>query len=80
MKTVIKNWGNSKAIRIPKAILEQASLKENEIVEINVIDNKIILTKINKHKSLKDRIKEFDGDLTYDFEEIIVEPIGDEIW
>ena len=34
MCTTIQKWGNSHAIRIPKAILEMAELNENDKVKI----------------------------------------------
>jgi hypothetical protein len=32
MFTTIQKWGNSQAVRLPKAVLEKASLKENDAV------------------------------------------------
>jgi antitoxin MazE len=43
MKTDIIKIGNSKGIRIPKAILEQCGF--NGAVEMQVADNKLILSK-----------------------------------
>jgi len=34
MKTQMAKWGNSLAIRIPKAIIEEARLKEGDSLEI----------------------------------------------
>jgi antitoxin MazE len=43
MFTTIQKWGNSQAVRLPKAILEKASLKENDKVEITVKDGNLII-------------------------------------
>ena len=34
MKTQMVKWGNSLAVRIPKAVVEEARLKEGEALEI----------------------------------------------
>jgi antitoxin MazE len=34
MKTQMVKWGNSLAVRIPKAVLEEARLKEGDALEI----------------------------------------------
>jgi antitoxin MazE len=36
MRTQIRKWGNSLAIRIPKPIADQAKLREGELLEIEV--------------------------------------------
>jgi antitoxin MazE len=62
MFTTIQKWGNSQAVRLPKAILEKASLKENDKVEITVKDGNLIITPVKKHVTLQERIAEFQGD------------------
>lgn len=62
MYTTIVKWGNSQAIRIPKPILEMAGLNENDKVDISVKDGNIIIIPIKKHKTLKERIAEYEGD------------------
>ncbi|RCW74944.1 AbrB/MazE/SpoVT family DNA-binding domain-containing protein [Saliterribacillus persicus] len=63
MKTVIQKWGNSQAIRLPKPILELVKLKESDPVELKVYDGKILIVPEKGHRSLKDRIASFDGEL-----------------
>lgn len=62
MYTTIQKWGNSKAVRIPKAALEMARLDENDKVEIKVQDGNLIIAPVKKHKTLQDRIAEYSGD------------------
>ena len=81
MQTSIQKWGNSQAIRLPKAILEIARLKENEPVQIFAEQDKIIIKKVAdaKHKAIKERFEGFDGE--YAFEEWNTgEPVGKEVW
>ena len=47
-KVQIKNWGNSKAIRIPRNILEDLGLEENSLLEISVDkENKSIILNVD---------------------------------
>ena len=92
MASTIQKWGNSQAVRLPKAILDMVSLKENDPVQIMVENDRIIIKKANNtlgHKSLKQRVEEFYGK---DFEAVIIEhsyeyeevgwgpPVGTEEW
>jgi antitoxin MazE len=55
MYTTIQKWGNSNALRIPKSVLETASIKENDQVEITAENNVITIRKATrKYKSLDD--------------------------
>ena len=58
----IQKWGNSQGVRIPKSILNSAHFSENEDVEIIVVDGRIIIEHTKRHKSLKERLKNYDGD------------------
>lgn len=60
MYTTIQKWGNSNAIRLPKAILEMAELNENDKVELKVQDGNLIIIPVKKHISLADRIAEYE--------------------
>lgn len=62
MFTTIQRWGNSKAVRLPKAILEAASLKENDKVEIQVKEGNVVIIPMKKHLTLKERIADYQGD------------------
>ena len=81
MNAMIQKWGNSHAIRLPKSILETASLKENETVQIIAEQNQIIIKKVTdkRHKTLKERLEGFEGE--YSFEEWETNaPLGREVW
>ena len=49
---LVTKWGNSLAIRIPKALAEQAQLKEGAGVEMTVSDGKLIICLKKKEYSL----------------------------
>ena len=43
MEVKITKWGNSLGIRLNKELAEAISLKENDVVDIQVIDNKLVI-------------------------------------
>jgi len=43
MEVKVTKWGNSLGIRLNKEIAEAIHLKENDIVELEVIDNKLVI-------------------------------------
>lgn len=64
MEIRLQKWGNSLGIRIPSTIL-----KSNEKINLDLDDDRIIITKAKKGKiSLKERFNEYNGDkLTKEF-------------
>ena len=62
MLTTLQKWGNSRAIRIPKALIDEAKIKENDQVEIKVVSGNIVIEPVKKHRTLKERIQEYSGD------------------
>ena len=87
MHATIQKWGNSQAIRLPKAVLETASIKENEQVRILAEPNQIVIKKTRKHREhipLAERLKDWDGK-PYELNDedkawLELESIGDEVW
>ncbi|MCH9010675.1 MAG: AbrB/MazE/SpoVT family DNA-binding domain-containing protein, partial [Chloroflexi bacterium] len=43
MKARIQKWGNSLALRIPKALAEEVHVRQNTQVEISLVDGKIVV-------------------------------------
>lgn len=77
--TKIKKWGNSHAVRLPRAILDKAGLKENNSVEIMVREGNIVMVPCKKHLTLQERIADYQGD--YKPQEWDTgRPVGKEIW
>ena len=80
MEAKLQKWGNSDGIRIPKNLLKSLGLKTNDIVTLEQIDDKIIVTKSkNKKISLEERFKNYNGK-NFAKEFIWDEPRGKEIW
>lgn len=74
MNATIQKWGNSQAIRLPKAVLVAASLAEHDPVQIIAQKDAIIIKKRPKprHRTLKERLNGF-GD-EYVFQELDTGP------
>ena len=47
MLTKVQKWGNSLALRIPKAFALDAQLENDSFVEISFVDGQIIITPIS---------------------------------
>jgi antitoxin MazE len=46
MLTKVQKWGNSLALRIPKAFARDARLENDSVVEIRLVDGQIIVTPV----------------------------------
>ncbi len=78
MKTVVKKWGNSLGIRIPKAIVNDLLLKDGTIIEITEQDNSILLRV--KEEYLLDHMLENITNENLHHEISTGKPIGNEAW
>lgn len=45
MKTNVKRWGNSVAVRIPQPFAKEVGMKDGTVIEIKLVQQKIILSK-----------------------------------
>ena len=43
MLTKVQKWGNSLALRIPKAFAIDAQLKNDSVVEVSLVDGQIVI-------------------------------------
>ena len=48
METQVGKWGNSLAVRIPRAFVREAQLEEGATVELSVSDGRLIVTPIRR--------------------------------
>jgi antitoxin MazE len=44
MKMRIQKWGNSLALRIPKSFAAEAHLEQGMVVEVSLLDGKLLVT------------------------------------
>jgi antitoxin MazE len=48
MRSQIQKWGNSLALRIPKAFAVEAGLEEETPVELSLIDGKLVIAPVEE--------------------------------
>lgn len=60
-KAVIRKWGNSQGIRIPKDYMERLQVNINEPVEICIENDAITIRKCRKFNNLQERLEAFYG-------------------
>ena len=56
MRTRIHRWGNSLALRIPKAFAAEASLKEESVVELKVVNGKLVVAFVPEAEVTLDKL------------------------
>ena len=44
METRVKKWGNSLALRIPKPLAAEVGLENDSLVELSLVDGKLVIT------------------------------------
>lgn len=79
MYTTIQRWGNSQAIRLPKAVLEKAGLRANDRVEIVAENGYLMVVPSKKHLTLRERAANYMGEYRPQ-EWDTGKPAGKEMW
>ena len=81
MVTQVKKWGNSQGIRLSKELLSLVGIRDNDYLDVELIDGNIVLKKAeHHHRTLEERAKEFGGKLGPYEEFDWGEPKGRERW
>lgn len=75
----VTRWGNSLAVRLPKAVAEQAQLQEGAEIDIAVSDGRITIQRRPPSYSLDELVEQITSDNRHD-ETDWGEPQGDEAW
>lgn len=52
MGLTIRKWGNSLALRIPKALAVEAGLEDNSEVDVSLVDGSLVITPISTGEEL----------------------------
>ena len=58
MLTTIQRWGNSQGVRLPKTILDELFLQENDQVEIVGENDSIIIKKASRKRRARKSLEE----------------------
>ena len=80
MRIKIQKWGNSLALRIPKAFAFQSKIREDEYVNLTLVENKIVIEPESERKySLQDLVSGINkSNLHHEID--FGEPVGNENW
>lgn len=80
MLTKVQKWGNSLALRIPKAFVSGAQLAEESLVEISLVDGQIIIKPIRAPRWTLDQLLEGITNQNLHTEIMSGESVGGEAW
>lgn len=76
----VKKWGNGSGIRFTKEFLREAGISMEDTLNAEIVNGQIILTPMFRHRSLRERAAEFNGELNLSDEIEWDEPVGSEVW
>ena len=57
MKTQVQKWGNSLALRIPKAFAEEAGLRANAAVELSLVAGALVVQAVTPPLTLDELLR-----------------------
>ena len=80
VQTQVKKWGNGSGIRFTKEFLREAGISMEDTLNAEIVNGQIILTPAFRHRSLRERAAEFNGELNLSDEIEWDEPVGSEVW
>jgi antitoxin MazE len=80
MKTHLRKWGNSLAIRIPQPFAEEANLHEDSVVDLSVRSGKLVITAEMKAELTLDALVERITPENRHEEIETGDAVGNEIW
>lgn len=80
MQVQLKAWGNSQGVRFSREFLASAGIKPDDVLNAEVQDGKIILSKTFQHRTLQERAAAFGGKLNLSEEITCDDPQGNEVW
>ena len=80
MKSQVQKWGNSLALRIPKAFAAEVGLEQNSPVDVSVKDRSIVVRVMeNRQYSLAEMLAKVDESNTHREQDFGV-GVGGEAW
>lgn len=80
MRTKVQKWGNSLALRIPKAVAELVGLTEGREVELVVEDARLVVKTTREHRyTLEELLAQVTDENRHD-EVDWGPPVGNEVW
>jgi antitoxin MazE len=80
VRTRIRRWGNSLAIRIPKAVAADAGLAFHTVVDVALVDGKVVVTPMSGERFTLDQLLSGVTDDNLHGESTTGTAAGQEIW
>jgi len=80
MKTRMKKWGHSLAVRIPKSIAVEAGLDVDSPVDISTSGGKVVVKPVRERRLTLDRLLSGVTDENIHSEQDSGAPAGREVW
>lgn len=77
-RQAVRRWGNSLAIRLPSAIARQARMREDQPVELSVVDGGVLIQPVSRRLSLAERLATYEPMDGEPVEAMAWEPLGAE--
>ena len=80
MKTTVKKWGNSAAVRIPSAVMQATGLDLDEVVDVREEAGRIVIEPVRKKTyDLGDLLNGITPKNRHEAAEF-GQPVGKEVW
>lgn len=79
VQSQVKKWGNSQGLRLPLELLRQVNLAVGDEVEISVENQKLVITRARRRRSLEELLELMPADYQAT-EEDLGPPVGLEEW
>ena len=80
MRVRVQKWGNSLALRIPKPFAEDAEVKEGAILNLSVIEGKLVAAPVQRKKFMLKQLLSKVTKSNIHRETDFGPPVGREIW
>lgn len=80
MRTKVVKWGNSLGLRIPKTFAEEVHVAEGSLVELTVVDGRLVIQTTNQNNYTLESMLANINDENLHSEIDAGEPVGLEQW
>jgi antitoxin MazE len=79
MRGAVAKWGNSLAVRLPKGVLDDTSLREGDSVDVSVENGRVVIAPVRPAVNLAELLDAYRPEHRHG-EEWIDAPRGREVW
>lgn len=80
METKVQKWGNSLALRIPKSFAQQTHLEADALVDVSLVEGKLVITPITTKDALLEQLLALVTEDNLHQEWLTDLPVGQEVW